>query len=211
MEDSPAYRLNHEEITKFFEEGVRFIEKLSPLACVPDERGALKAVEFERLESVDGELQGDRREGDAAGAQPVRRGRHARPTSPTSASGRARSRSIRAPRRFKALPRRARRRTARCAASRRTASEVGLLHRLPPRRAARSASTATTTRCYAGSVVRAMASAKDGAPHVEALFARRDRRRWTPADQPARDAAWQAFAAQARRRAARRRSCASIA
>ena len=28
MADSPAYRLNHEEITKFFEEGVRFVEKL---------------------------------------------------------------------------------------------------------------------------------------------------------------------------------------
>ena len=42
MKDSPAYRLNHEEITKFLEEGVRFIEKLSPLACVPDEHGALR-------------------------------------------------------------------------------------------------------------------------------------------------------------------------
>ena len=41
MSDSPAYRLNHEEITKFFEEGVRFVEKLAPLACIPDERGAL--------------------------------------------------------------------------------------------------------------------------------------------------------------------------
>ena len=47
MADSPAYRLNHEEIIEFFEEGVRFIEKLSPLACVPDERGALAGVEFE--------------------------------------------------------------------------------------------------------------------------------------------------------------------
>ena len=44
MADSPAYRLNHEEIIEFFEEGVRFIEKLSPLACVPDERGALAGV-----------------------------------------------------------------------------------------------------------------------------------------------------------------------
>ena len=56
--DSPAYRLNHEEITKFFEEGVRFIEKLAPLACIPDARGALEAVEFERLPDEGGELQG---------------------------------------------------------------------------------------------------------------------------------------------------------
>src|SRR4029078_10245466 len=45
--DSPPYRLNHEEIIEFFEESVRFVEKLSPLACVPDARGALSGVEFE--------------------------------------------------------------------------------------------------------------------------------------------------------------------
>ena len=48
LKDSPAYRLNHEEIAKFHEEGVRFIERLAPLACLPDEQGALRAVEFER-------------------------------------------------------------------------------------------------------------------------------------------------------------------
>ena len=53
MADSPAYRLNHEEITKFFEEGVRFVEQLSPVACIPDEHGALKAVEFERVDQKD--------------------------------------------------------------------------------------------------------------------------------------------------------------
>src|SRR5262249_23854176 len=45
---------------------------------------------------------------------------------------------------------------------------------------------------YAGSVVRAMASAKDGAPHVEALFAR-DIAGLNPAGQAARDDAWRAF------------------
>ena len=35
MTDSPAYRLNHEEIDKFLEEGVRFIEHLSPVAASP--------------------------------------------------------------------------------------------------------------------------------------------------------------------------------
>ena len=46
--DSPAYRLNHEEIIKGFEEGVRFVEKMAPKAAIPDERGALRAVTFER-------------------------------------------------------------------------------------------------------------------------------------------------------------------
>src|SRR4029079_9345606 len=45
---------------------------------------------------------------------------------------------------------------------------------------------------YAGSVVRAMASAKDGAPHVEALFAH-DIAGMTLESQEARDDAWRAF------------------
>jgi NAD(P)H-flavin reductase len=48
LTDSPAYRLNHEEVVKCFEEGVRFIEKMSPKAALADERGALRAVTFER-------------------------------------------------------------------------------------------------------------------------------------------------------------------
>jgi NADPH-dependent glutamate synthase beta subunit-like oxidoreductase/NAD(P)H-flavin reductase len=46
MTDSPAYRLNHEEVEKCLEEGVRFIEGLNPVAAVPDARGAVKAMRF---------------------------------------------------------------------------------------------------------------------------------------------------------------------
>jgi NADPH-dependent glutamate synthase beta subunit-like oxidoreductase/NAD(P)H-flavin reductase len=48
MTDSPAYRLNHEEVEKCLEEGVRFIEGMSPVAALPDEKGALRAMTFER-------------------------------------------------------------------------------------------------------------------------------------------------------------------
>jgi NADPH-dependent glutamate synthase beta subunit-like oxidoreductase/NAD(P)H-flavin reductase len=48
MQDSPAYRLNHEEIIKGLEEGIRFAENLSPKAAIPDEYGALKALTFVR-------------------------------------------------------------------------------------------------------------------------------------------------------------------
>ncbi len=48
MTDSPAYRLNHEEVEKFLEEGVHFVECLSPIAAVPDEKGALFAMRFTR-------------------------------------------------------------------------------------------------------------------------------------------------------------------
>ncbi|HLB95104.1 MAG TPA: FAD-dependent oxidoreductase, partial [Nitrospiria bacterium] len=48
MLDSPAYRFNHEEIIKTLEEGVFYIENMSPVECVPDEYGAVIAVRFER-------------------------------------------------------------------------------------------------------------------------------------------------------------------
>jgi NADPH-dependent glutamate synthase beta subunit-like oxidoreductase/NAD(P)H-flavin reductase len=46
--DSPAYRLNHEEVIKSLEEGIAFIEQLSPVAAIPDAAGAVCGVEFER-------------------------------------------------------------------------------------------------------------------------------------------------------------------
>ena len=39
MEESPAYRLNHEEIIKALEEGISFIETLEPEEAVADEHG----------------------------------------------------------------------------------------------------------------------------------------------------------------------------
>jgi NADPH-dependent glutamate synthase beta subunit-like oxidoreductase/NAD(P)H-flavin reductase len=47
--DSPAYRLNHEEVAKALEEGINFIENMSPAEAVPDEQGAVSAVVFERV------------------------------------------------------------------------------------------------------------------------------------------------------------------
>ncbi|MEP6922987.1 MAG: FAD-dependent oxidoreductase [Pyrinomonadaceae bacterium] len=49
MQDSPAYRLNHEEIEKALEEGINFIENLDPREAVPDEFGAIKALRFEKV------------------------------------------------------------------------------------------------------------------------------------------------------------------
>src|SRR5205814_7642385 len=48
MVDSPAYRLNHEEVIKALEEGITFAENLNPVEAVPDERGAVEAVVFKR-------------------------------------------------------------------------------------------------------------------------------------------------------------------
>ncbi len=48
LEESPAYRLNHEEVIKALEEGISFIETLEPEEAVPDENGKLRAVRFLR-------------------------------------------------------------------------------------------------------------------------------------------------------------------
>ncbi len=58
--DSPAYTLNHEEIEKALEEGIKFIECLSPLAIDVDEYGAARSIRFARQKFVeDGKPQED--------------------------------------------------------------------------------------------------------------------------------------------------------
>jgi len=49
LQDSPAYRLNHEEVQKALEEGINFVECMNPAEAVPDEYNAVKALIFERL------------------------------------------------------------------------------------------------------------------------------------------------------------------
>ena len=56
MEESPAYRLNHEEIVKALEEGIGFVENLEPVEALPDEHGALRAVVFKRKDGSTVEL-----------------------------------------------------------------------------------------------------------------------------------------------------------
>jgi NAD(P)H-flavin reductase/NADPH-dependent glutamate synthase beta subunit-like oxidoreductase len=49
MKDAPAYRQNHEEINEALEEGIALAEGMSPLGADADEYGHLNAVEFEKL------------------------------------------------------------------------------------------------------------------------------------------------------------------
>ncbi|UNM96836.1 FAD-dependent oxidoreductase [Ignatzschineria rhizosphaerae] len=48
MQESPAYTLNHEEVTKAFEEGVHFGEELNPLGVELDQYGHVKAIRFKK-------------------------------------------------------------------------------------------------------------------------------------------------------------------
>ena len=58
LTESPAYRLNHEEVSKALEEGIRFIERLSPVEALPDASGAVRAIRFERMVTKEGKLRG---------------------------------------------------------------------------------------------------------------------------------------------------------
>jgi NADPH-dependent glutamate synthase beta subunit-like oxidoreductase/NAD(P)H-flavin reductase len=66
--DSPAYRLNHEEVVKALEEGIAFAENLNPIAAIPDERGAVKEMLFRRegQDGRDGQEGQEGREGQGA-------------------------------------------------------------------------------------------------------------------------------------------------
>jgi NAD(P)H-flavin reductase/NADPH-dependent glutamate synthase beta subunit-like oxidoreductase len=54
MKDSPAYRQNHEEVHKGFEEGIAFAEGMDPREALSDEHGHLRAVRFKKYSHVEG-------------------------------------------------------------------------------------------------------------------------------------------------------------
>ncbi|WP_262966225.1 pyridine nucleotide-disulfide oxidoreductase [Methylobacter psychrophilus] len=49
MKDAPAYRQNHEEINEALQEGIALAEGMSPLSAGADEYGHLEVVDFEKL------------------------------------------------------------------------------------------------------------------------------------------------------------------
>ena len=54
IKDSPAYRQNHEEIAEALDEGIWLAEGMSPLEALDDRYGHLRAVRFEKLEEQEG-------------------------------------------------------------------------------------------------------------------------------------------------------------
>jgi NADPH-dependent glutamate synthase beta subunit-like oxidoreductase/NAD(P)H-flavin reductase len=54
IKDSPAYRQNHEEIHEALSEGIYLAEGMSPLEAIEDQYGHLQAVRFEKLAEEDG-------------------------------------------------------------------------------------------------------------------------------------------------------------
>ncbi|MCQ8102911.1 pyridine nucleotide-disulfide oxidoreductase [Methylomonas sp. SURF-2] len=54
IKDSPAYRQNHEEIHEALSEGIYLAEGMSPLEALEDQYGHLRAVRFEKLAEQEG-------------------------------------------------------------------------------------------------------------------------------------------------------------
>jgi NADPH-dependent glutamate synthase beta subunit-like oxidoreductase/NAD(P)H-flavin reductase len=50
LQDAPAYRLNHEEVVKALEEGISFVENVSPVEAIAGHYGAVAALKFERYQ-----------------------------------------------------------------------------------------------------------------------------------------------------------------
>ncbi len=185
--DSPAYRRNHREVQKCLEEGVRFLEHALPKEALIDEHGAVRAVLFDRVTSTDGKLvpTGETVE------IPARSVCIAAGTSPGGAYERELSGT------FELDPT-----TGAYRAHNAAMADDGTLT-LAPDPAGCFTSYSRENRAvtfhgdshpaYAGSVPNAMASAKKGSPVVVALFAPH-LKTLSADDQPARDAAWRAFA-----------------
>lgn len=186
--DSPAYRQNHEEIREAFEESIAIAEGMNPVEAIEDDHGALKAVKFDRLECIDGRWQtrGDEVEVPmrslfvAAGTAPNTIYEQEYPGTFDMAGKFFRRFDVEANDDGPELVER----------DDETIVKVGRPAPLTSyRRDGRYVSFYGDNHpVYAGNVVKAMASAKDGYPHVVRLFedaiAALD-----PAEQPARDAA----------------------
>ncbi len=99
----PRTGSNHEEVTKSLEEGVRYVEHMSPLEAVLDERAHVKAMRFKRAR---------RRRGRPARATPSASRPEPARTSSTSGSTRAPSSSTIASSTSAPTPRRSTRRVA---------------------------------------------------------------------------------------------------
>jgi len=52
IRDAPAYRQNHEEISKALEEGIGLAEGMNPTAALADDYGHLRAMRFERSDAT---------------------------------------------------------------------------------------------------------------------------------------------------------------
>jgi NADPH-dependent glutamate synthase beta subunit-like oxidoreductase/NAD(P)H-flavin reductase len=169
LQDSPAYRLNHEEVVKSLEEGISYVENMNPVEAIPDEHGAVAALVFERMR-YDVESKKWKASGEMVRI-PARTVCVAAGTSPNTIYERERPGTF-------ALDE-----WREFFAPHRVETTDGARALVPAAKGERAFFTSYQSEgrfityygdnhpVYAGNVVKAMASAKDGYEHVAALFA----------------------------------------
>ncbi len=182
--ESPAYRLNHEEVQKSLEEGVRYVEGLAPTEAVLDPLGHIKAVKFVRLA-------GDRSEVEL----PCRTLCVAAGTSPNTMYEKEYEGTFALDAKKQYFQVHTADVTGEAVvlspASKNTDEAFFASYAGGPSKRNVVSFYGDNHPYYAGSVVKAMASAKHGFKHVAALYP--EVARHTAADQPARDAKAKAF------------------
>lgn len=179
MQDAPAYRLNHEEVALALQEGISFTENMNPVEAIPDEFGHVKAMAFTRADGSRVELPA-RTVLVAAGTVPNVTYEKEHPGSFALDSKQKFFQG------FKAV-------------------KNGGTFELQPDANGFFTSHNTNGKFvtyygdnhprYNGNVVKAMASAKHGYPHVVALFAG-DIAALDPQQQPQRETAWRKMVAK---------------
>jgi NADPH-dependent glutamate synthase beta subunit-like oxidoreductase/NAD(P)H-flavin reductase len=176
LDESPAYRLNHEEVIKAFEEGIAFLEGVAPLQAVDDRHDALKTVVFDRLARDE---HGKWRSTGESLPLPARSLFVAAGTNPNVIYEKEHPGTFRLD---------GRQRFFQTCGPDGHPSRSGFLTSYADgdRRVSFYGDNHPT---YAGNVVKAMASAKHGYPHVVALFEER-LAALDPAGRSAREAAW---------------------
>lgn len=172
MIDAPAYRLNHEEIIKALEEGIYFIERQSPVEAVADEYGAVRAMIFEGQHLND---EGKWRSTGVMTEMPARSVMIAAGTSPNTMIGRENPGAFELDRWGQFFAPYADQVDAVGDVLLRATenNEVGFFTSYNGGQGRMISYYGDNHPHYAGNVVKAMASARDGYPHVVGLFTRK--------------------------------------
>jgi NADPH-dependent glutamate synthase beta subunit-like oxidoreductase/NAD(P)H-flavin reductase len=191
IEDSPAYRQNAEEITEALDEGIRLAPGMNPLEALEDSHGHLRAVKFAKLELQDGKWQ-------AAGEidVPLRSLFVAAGTSPNTIYESEHPESFVMDKKFYQRHEPAWNGEQPALEVVNDATEVKIGKPAPFTSYQRNGKFITfygdNHPVYAGNVVKAMASAKDGYPYITRLY-EKELARLDPAGLPARQEALRSF------------------
>jgi NADPH-dependent glutamate synthase beta subunit-like oxidoreductase/NAD(P)H-flavin reductase len=198
IRNSPAYRLNHEEVAKALEEGIWYAEKLSPTEALMDEYDALDGLLFEKQEQIEGRWKGT---GETV-QLPARSLFVAAGTSPNVIYEREHPGSFEMDERGKFFKRYRVEQNGqgpRLVSDEQREGKPGIftshLSESADGRGRVVSYFGDNHPDYAGNVVKAMASARDGYGQVVALFAD-EIASLDPAGQAARDRDWDALAAR---------------